>query len=85
MDSRVESLSKLVTGIIREMVNVPEEVSLNVVPGTETVIFEASVAKEDVSKLIGRQGRNVSSLRTIVNACAAKYKLRVVLNVMDDR
>jgi predicted RNA-binding protein YlqC (UPF0109 family) len=67
----------------RAMVDQPELVSVTEIGGVHASIFELSVAKDDVGKIIGKQGRNADALRTLLKAAAAKMKKRAVLEIMD--
>ena len=69
--------------IARAMVDQPELVSVTEIGGVHASIFELSVAKDDVGKIIGKQGRNADALRTLLKAAAAKMKKRAVLEIMD--
>lgn len=48
-------------------------------------LFELKVAPEDVGKVIGRDGRTVNALRTLVNAAAQKHGQKVRVEILDDR
>ena len=61
----------------------PDLVSVTEIGGAYTSIFELKVAKDDIGKIIGKQGKNADALRTIVKAASAKQKKRVVLEIMD--
>jgi predicted RNA-binding protein YlqC (UPF0109 family) len=71
--------------LARALVDEPDEVS---VEGFEeddgTVVLELRVAEGDVGKVIGRGGRTVGSLRTVMRAVASRRDERVVVDVLDD-
>jgi predicted RNA-binding protein YlqC (UPF0109 family) len=67
----------------RALVDQPELVSVTEIGGVHASIFELSVAKDDVGKIIGKQGKNADALRTLLKAAAAKMKKRAVLEIMD--
>jgi predicted RNA-binding protein YlqC (UPF0109 family) len=67
----------------RAMVDKPDAVSVTEVGGLSASIFELKVAKEDVGKIIGKQGKNADALRTLLKAASAKMKKRAVLEIMD--
>ena len=69
--------------IARALVDQPDLVSVTEVGGVHASIVELKVAKGDVGKIIGKQGKNVDALRTLVRAASAKLKKRVVLEIMD--
>jgi predicted RNA-binding protein YlqC (UPF0109 family) len=65
------------------LVDQPEEVSVSEVVGGHTVVLEISVAKGDMGKVIGKQGRNAQALRTILSAAAGKLRKRYVLEILE--
>ena len=73
----------LVEYIVKSLVDVPDEVSINVVEGEKSTIFELKVASEDVGKVIGKQGRIAKAIRTILSASATKSGKRAVLEILD--
>ena len=69
--------------IAQAMVDQPDLVSVNEIAGKYTSILELRVAKEDIGKIIGKQGRNADALSTILSAGSAKLKKRTVLEIVD--
>ena len=67
----------------KELVDVPEEVSVNVIEGEKSTILELRVAQEDVGKVIGKQGRIAKAIRTILSASATKDGKRATLEILD--
>ena len=61
----------------------PEQVSVNEVLGDQTSVLELTVAKEDIGKVIGKQGRTARAMRTILNAASARTKKRTVLEIVE--
>ena len=76
-------MKDLVTQIARALVDKPEEVDVAEVAGNQTSVLELRVAKDDIGKVIGKQGRIAQAMRTIVNSVSAKEKKRTVLEIMD--
>jgi predicted RNA-binding protein YlqC (UPF0109 family) len=76
-------MKDLVTQIARALVDKPEEVAVVEVEGNQTSVLELRVAKEDIGKVIGKQGRIAQAMRTIVSSVSAKEKRRTVLEIMD--
>ena len=76
-------MKDLVTQIARALVDKPEEVAVAEVQGNQTSVLELRVAKDDIGKVIGKQGRIAQAMRTIVNSVSAKEKKRRVLEIMD--
>jgi predicted RNA-binding protein YlqC (UPF0109 family) len=73
----------LVEYIVKSLVDVPDEVSINVVEGEKSTILELKVASDDVGKVIGKQGRIAKAIRTILSASATKSGKRAVLEILD--
>jgi uncharacterized protein len=76
-------MKDLVAQIARALVDKPEEVAVSEVEGNQTSVLELRVAKDDIGKVIGKQGRIAQAMRTIVNSVSAKEKKRRVLEIMD--
>ena len=76
-------MKDLVTRIAQALVDHPEQVSVTEVEGSRTTVLELKVAKEDLGKVIGKEGRNAQALRTILGAAAAKMKKRTVLEIVE--
>lgn len=77
------SLRDLVDFMARALVDNPDEVEVNEVVGEQTTVVELSVSKEDLGKVIGKQGRTAKSMRTILNAASTKLQKRSVLEIME--
>ena len=69
--------------IAKSLVDKPDEVDLQEVIGEKTTVLELRVAKEDLGKVIGRQGKTARAMRTILNATATKLKKRAVLEIIE--
>ncbi|UCD11368.1 MAG: KH domain-containing protein [Nitrospinaceae bacterium] len=76
-------MKELILMIARSLVDKPEEVELVEVEGEKVAVFELRVAKEDLGKVIGKQGKTARAIRTIVNATATKLKKRAVLEIIE--
>ena len=77
------SLRDLVDFMARALVDNPDDVDVNEVVGEQTTVVELSVAKDDLGKVIGKQGRTAKSMRTILNAASTKLQKRSVLEIME--
>ena len=77
------SVKDLVAVISRYLVDNPDSVSVGEVSSGQTMVLELRVAKVDVGKVIGREGRTAHALRTIVHAVTAKNKKRAVLEILE--
>jgi predicted RNA-binding protein YlqC (UPF0109 family) len=76
-------LRELIELIIKGIVDNTDKVEINEIIGERSSIFEVKVDPSDIGKVIGRQGRNIKSIRTIVNAAAQKDDKRVVIEIVD--
>ena len=76
-------MKELVTYIARALVDKPEQVSVAEVEGNQTTVLELTVAKEDLGKVIGKQGRTAQAMRTILGAVSSKVKKRTVLEIIE--
>lgn len=77
------SLKDLIEFMAKSLVDRPEEVDVNEVVGEQTTVVELKVAKEDLGKVIGKQGRTARSMRTILNAASTKLQKRSVLEIVE--
>ncbi len=76
-------MKDLIKYIAQALVDKPEEVSVSEVEGNQTSVLELKVAKEDLGKVIGKQGRTARAMRTILSAASAKVKKRTVLEILE--
>ena len=76
-------MKELITYIAKSVVDHPEEVAVSEVEGSQTTVLELKVAKEDLGKVIGKQGRTARAMRTIISAASAKVKKRTVLEIIE--
>jgi uncharacterized protein len=74
----------LVEYLTRALVDRPDEVSVEEFEEDDgTIVFELTVADDDVGKVIGRNGRTVNALRTVTRASAVRHNRRVLVDVVD--
>ncbi|MBW2184623.1 MAG: KH domain-containing protein [Deltaproteobacteria bacterium] len=76
-------MKELVEYIAKSLVDQPDAVKVTEVTGERTSVIELSVAKEDMGKVIGKQGRTVTAIRTLLNAAATKNKKRTILELIE--
>ena len=76
-------MKDLISVIAKALVDFPDQVAINEVVGDKTTVLELSVAKEDLGKVIGKQGKTARAMRTILNANATKLKKRAVLEIIE--
>lgn len=75
---------QLLLSMAKALVDNDKSVMVTISPGSErivTTVFSVKCDKEDLGKLIGKQGRTATAMRTILNAIAAKYGRRAVLDI----
>jgi len=75
-------MRELVEFIAKSLVENPDEVVVNEIEGSQSVIIELKVAPEDMGKVIGKQGRIAKAIRTVVKAAAIKDNKRVVVEII---
>ncbi|KAF1075286.1 KH domain-containing protein [Halodesulfovibrio sp. MK-HDV] len=76
-------LKDLVEYIAKSLVDNPDDVIVTEVEGEQTSVLELKVAKEDLGKVIGKQGRTARAMRTILGAASTKAKKRSVLEILE--
>ena len=76
-------MKDLIKYIAQALVDKPDEVAVSEVEGNQTSVLELKVAKEDLGKVIGKQGRTARAMRTILSAASAKVKKRTVLEIIE--
>jgi predicted RNA-binding protein YlqC (UPF0109 family) len=64
-------------------VDKPDQVRVSGVEGENSIVIELRVAKEDIGKVIGKNGRTITAMRTILNATRAQKEKRHVLEVLE--
>ena len=83
MSAPLSELAKLIEMIAKALVDKPDEVGVNEVVGENTTVLELKVAKDDLGKVIGKQGRTARSIRTVLNGASTKLKKRTVLEIIE--
>ncbi len=78
-------MKDLVEYIVRALVDRPEAVELRRSEADGSVLYELKVAPEDIGKVIGRDGRTVNALRTVLTSAALKSGEKARLEILDDR
>jgi predicted RNA-binding protein YlqC (UPF0109 family) len=76
-------MKDLIAYIAKALVDKPEEVGVTEIEGKQTSVIELKVAKEDLGKVIGKQGRTARAMRTILSAASTKIKKRSVLEIIE--
>jgi uncharacterized protein len=78
-------MKDLVLMLAKQLVNDPEAVEVKETQGDTASILELRVAREDLGRVIGKQGRTAKSIRTILNAVASRTNRKVVLEILEDK
>ena len=76
-------MKELVTVMAKALVDKPDQVEIKEIEGDVTTILELKVAKDDLGKVIGKQGKTAHAMRAILNATATKLKKRAVLEIIE--
>jgi uncharacterized protein len=76
-------MKELIQYIAKALVDFPDEVVVNEVEGESNSVIELKVAKTDLGKVIGKQGRTARAMRTVLSAASTKAKKRVSLDIVE--
>lgn len=76
-------MKDLISYIAKALVDQPDKVSVTEIEGNNTSVLELSVAKSDMGKIIGKQGRNAYAIRTILSAACGKTRKRYILEIVE--
>ena len=76
-------MKELIKYIAQALVDNPDMVDVSEVVGEQTSVIELRVAKEDLGKVIGKQGRTAKAMRTILSAASTKMRKRAVLEIIE--
>lgn len=76
-------MRELIEYIAKALVDNPEEVAVSEVEGEVTSVIELRVAKSDLGKVIGKEGRTARAMRTLLTAASTKIKKRAVLEIIE--
>jgi len=76
-------MKDLIIQIVKALVDNPEQVQVNEIVSTQTVVLELRVDKSDMGKIIGKQGRTANAIRTLLNAASGKVRKRYILEIVE--
>lgn len=76
-------MKELLEFIVKKLVDHPDDVAITEIAGEQTFVYELRVNKEDLGKVIGKQGRTARALRTVLSAASVKENKRVMLEIID--
>lgn len=77
-------MKALVQYLARSLVNNPDAVEVEETASDDGSFLKLKVAKEDLGRIIGKQGRTAKSIRTLLNAAASRSNRRVVLEIVEE-
>jgi predicted RNA-binding protein YlqC (UPF0109 family) len=75
-------VKRLVEVIAKSLVDYPDEVHVNEKNDEDSIVYELHVATNDMGKIIGKQGKTVKALRTVVNAAAVKDNKKISIEIL---
>ena len=76
-------MERLLEFLARSLVDQPDDVSVEAFEEEDALVLELTVAEDDVGQVIGRRGRTIGALRTVMRACGAASDQRVLVDVVD--
>jgi len=80
---RVDRMKTVIELIAKALVDQPQDVKITEIDGEKTVIFELRCNPKDIGKIIGKNGKTVGAMRTILNSIAAKQGRKAMLEVVE--
>ncbi len=75
-------MKQTLTDLVKAIVDHPEEVSVNEKISGDTVVLELTVAKRDMGRVIGKEGKIAKSIRTVMRAVATRENKRVIVDIL---
>lgn len=77
-------MKEFVAYIVKNLVDHPDQVKINEIGGTHTLIIELSVEKSDIGKIIGKKGKTINAIRTLLMSVASRNGIRVTLEILEE-
>lgn len=77
-------MKEFVEYIVKNLVDNPDKVRIAEVGGTNTLIIELAVDKADIGKIIGKKGKTINAIRTLLMSVASRNGIRVSLEIIED-
>jgi predicted RNA-binding protein YlqC (UPF0109 family) len=75
-------MKDFVAYLVKNLVNQPDEVNVDIFDGDRSTVVEIRVASTDIAKVVGRQGRTIKALRTIAMTVGARFNRRVRVEIV---
>jgi len=77
-------MKDFVAYVVKNLVDNPDRVHIKEIGGTQTVILELSVDKADIGKIIGKKGKTINAIRTLLMSVASRNGIRVNLEILEE-
>lgn len=77
-------MKEFVEYIVKNLVDNPEKVKITEIGGTHSLILELSVEKSDIGKIIGKKGKTINAVRTLLMSVASRNGIRVSLEILEE-
>lgn len=77
-------MKEFVEYIVKNLVDNPDKVQINEIGGTHTLIIELRVDKADIGKIIGKRGKTINAVRTLLMSVASRNGMRVNLEILEE-
>jgi len=78
-------MKEFIAYIVKNLVDLPDQVQVSVFEGQTSTIVEIQVADQDIAKLVGKQGRIIKSIRTIVSTVGARFGRKVKVELLQSK
>jgi uncharacterized protein len=78
-------MKEFVEYIVRNLVDSPDKVRIKEIVGSQTLIIELSVDKTDIGKIIGKKGKTINAIRTLLMSVASRNGIRVQLEILEEQ
>ena len=76
-------MKELIEYVVKTLVDHPEEIRISEIEGERTIVFELRCHPDDVGKVIGKSGKTVGAIRTLLSTVAARQNKRAMLEVVE--
>ncbi len=76
-------MKELIEYVVKTLVDHPEEIRISEIEGERTIVFELRCHPDDVGKVIGKSGKTVGAIRTLLSTVAARQNRRAMLEVVE--
>ncbi|NOY91398.1 MAG: KH domain-containing protein [Deltaproteobacteria bacterium] len=78
-----DSVTDLMIYLARQLVDEPDAVEVEAIEGDRAIVYELTVAPDDLGKVIGRDGRTARALRALLTAASSKVRKRSLLEILE--